>query len=400
MTASKNLIATSVALLAAHPGPTQVQWTLAALDREIGFTAEALKLELARTNTPWTAIKVEKGVGAILLTIRTRADIPKGSENDYAEKLTLELCRTKPLQAVITRLPIGIVIAIDTPSRSRVVTTDIDNRVCTKKLPGSVAPTYVTAGSVSASAHGEPIARRSPPAEEFPSEARLISAGKGKPEEITSCAAFEQKLGVLQPNAKAVFSFQPPQAPEKSEFETTAAFEERVRAYARGAAEKAALVYNVIALDKDRMSYDAETETMRISYGPFDFGSGSIGLDRWLISEDSYIGSNAFGVTRRVEVERYAILKGKLRAPEKVYPVALELKMPASEAKAFKDDRQGRIHVLSRLLKMETGNISRGTPTIDRPTDYFFNEKIAVLDPLCVRMTSGKRLVPGWAPAL
>lgn len=219
-------------------------------------------------------------------------------------------------------------------------------------------------------------------AQEFPSDIVVRFGGKTPPVHVSSCEEWRAKLARGPTNSKWVYEYRS-DVPDKDEYETTEHYQRRImreRAYAS------------VALDVSfyEATYDADAGTLTIDY---DGKGGLVFLHKQSLG--TYVGSNAFGVSRRVTKTKQVALTASFEDNTLFQPSHVVLNVSPARAKSIKED--GRIRVLGEIVKSEWGPINFSSdPTLDDPTDEQMEMRDVTLVPLCAAVeVAGK--VTEWS---
>lgn len=214
---------------------------------------------------------------------------------------------------------------------------------------------------------------------------------------ITDCATFREKVWSIDEATPLLRRlFVNPVAP-KSEFERSDAYATRLVAALDAKVGDMSRIYTIVGVDSSNATYDADRGILTIKYG--DYYSDKVPLteelDSWDNTERSYVGSNSFGVKRRVKSyagiklrSRFAFQKGDL--PEK-----LEISMTPVDAYRFKN-HNGWLHILSALDGYST-DISHAEATISDPVEVLTSYRDVDLIPKCAVFTLAATNIDGWA---
>jgi TonB family protein len=220
----------------------------------------------------------------------------------------------------------------------------------------------------------------------FPKPAKIRLSDKAVTAEVSDCGDWLRRLDELPHNHKWAEFQQPPRAPAKGEFETTAEYESRLAAYGR---QLEPTWVNVgFKVDPNALTYDADRGVMLVHYG-----TDKAGLDGSFSEKNAYTGVNVFGVTAEVTAMNLRSTAAKFEPSETALPRKLEFAMAPAAARDLKE--RGIVHVLGVLLGTEgKGGFSRAT--LSSPTDFSYGHNDIRIQPICVAVTVGDLQIASW----
>jgi len=203
----------------------------------------------------------------------------------------------------------------------------------------------------------------------------IIEFGQPRPSvTFSSCTEWKAQLDRNQTNEDWLrsFSLEPI---EKGEFESTSEFNQRK------ASRNPAFANVSFKIDPSELSYDVDRQLLSV---------GPLINRKTLVSEelgrDTYVGTNAFGVSVNVLRIRSYELNVEFENATAVLPSRLTIPMVPQAAQAI--ERDGSLHVLGQIVKTASGG-GRGAPTINSPLETFRSETTVTINPICVATMVG-----------
>lgn len=204
---------------------------------------------------------------------------------------------------------------------------------------------------------------------------------KRPPTTFANCGEWRSTVNENQTNERWLWNHISPKV-EKSEFETTAEFEQRKL--------QASYPFTnlTVSLNSDDMRYDADKQILIINHV-----DDEATLDVKTLDVESYLASNAFGVTKNVEQTKATRLVVKFVNPRAIFPARFEVRMDAATAREFKKGID--IAVLGKVLGTNSESW-RSAPTLDDPTESIVQDKKVTVLPVCVAIDVTGRQFSDW----
>ena len=201
---------------------------------------------------------------------------------------------------------------------------------------------------------------------------------------VENCQQWSANLNSL-PDNFAWFADQTlaPQ-PVRGEFETAGEYATRVQSWKAGSK----IWLNAgFAIDPDDFTFDPDRDVLRLTPT-----NDIIGGESEFDDLGTYVGANAFGVTREVRRKRLHSRVVSIEGYGHVLPKGREISMDRETAADL--EKNGRLHVLGYLRDTD-GEFNRGTPTLDRPSDFTLSRKILFIVPVCFAIVHRGQPVEG-----
>ena len=213
---------------------------------------------------------------------------------------------------------------------------------------------------------------------------------------INSCADFENSVWLTEEATPLLRRLFVNPVADKSEFETSSAYADRLIAAVNAKIGDMIRVYTVVPVSGAHATYDADLGIMTIKYGDYLSESTPLTeeLDSWGETQTSYSASNSFGVKRLVKSYSGYELRGNFKFKRGDLPKSFEVPMSSDEAYLFKNHR-GWLHVLSYLDGYST-DVEHLEATINDPVEVITRYRDVTLIPKCAVFTSGARTIEGW----
>lgn len=201
---------------------------------------------------------------------------------------------------------------------------------------------------------------------------------------VRNCQEWSANLNSL-PDNFAWFADQTlADQPVRGEFETAGEYAARVQSWKAGSR----IWLNAgFEIDPDDFTYDPDREVLRLTPT-----NDIIGGESEFNDLGTYVGANAFGVTREVRRNRLHSRVVSIEGYGHVMPKGREIPMDRETAAEL--EKNGRLHVLGYLRDTD-GEFSRGTPTLDRPSDFTWSRKILFIVPVCFAVVHRGQPVDG-----
>lgn len=212
----------------------------------------------------------------------------------------------------------------------------------------------------------------------------IVEFGSDKPSiSFSSCNEWRSQINSGQTNEDWLMKYYL-EPIKKNEFETTIAFEARQKA--------ASLRYANISfkIHPDELSYDADTRIMHV--GPMR-NRRTLAADE--LGRDTYIGTNAFGVSAEVVRIRSVKLTVDFENSTAILPSRVDIPMAPEIAEAL--ESTGSVYVLGEIVKTASGG-GRGVPTVSSPIETFTSENIVTINPVCIATMLGEKEVTWEEP--
>ncbi|WP_196491810.1 energy transducer TonB [Erythrobacter donghaensis] len=201
---------------------------------------------------------------------------------------------------------------------------------------------------------------------------------------VQDCQQWSTNLNSL-PDNFAWFADQTlAQQPVRGEFETATEYAARVQSWKVGSR----IWLNAgFEIDPDDFTYDPDREVLRLTPT-----NAIIGGESEFDDLGTYVGANAFGVTREVRRRKLHSRVVSIEGYDHVMPQGREIPMDRETAADL--EKNGRLHVLGYLRDTD-GEFSRGVPTLDRPSDFTLSRKILFIVPVCFAVVHRGQPVDG-----
>ena len=213
---------------------------------------------------------------------------------------------------------------------------------------------------------------------------------------IQDCADFKRKLWLLPQADTLLRQAAASGAAEKSEFESVAEYQDRVRREL-SAYLTADKVYLIHPLKDNWSSYNAERQELTVEF-PAYTRSGYIpvgfSLSSRVANGTTYRGTNAFGVSRTIQKQTRIADSVDYTFPTSVTDSPIIFPMNGSDAEMFKMGI-GVMHILGEIIKTNVRRVT-STPTLQRPVETRVTQFETTMRPRCAYITFGPELVESW----
>jgi hypothetical protein len=223
-------------------------------------------------------------------------------------------------------------------------------------------------GAIAAVAGAQPVPFGAPSL--FNAPAQIVS--EGGTVTVQDCQQWSANLTALPDNFSWFADQALPSKPVRGEFETGDEYATRLQSWESGSR----IWLNAsFELDPDDFTYDPDRGVLTLTPT-----NDIIGGESEFDDLGTYVGTNAFGVSREVRRSRLHARVVSIKGHEHVMPKGRQI--PMDRATAADLEQNGRLHVLGYLRDTD-GEFSRGTPTLDRPSDLTLSRKILFIVPVC-----------------
>lgn len=216
---------------------------------------------------------------------------------------------------------------------------------------------------------------------ELPGPTVVHYSGKQLPATFQSCADWENRLLTAKPNNAWLVDHKP-QDIVKGEFETTEAYE------LRRSEQQRAYVNLAIPIDPSGLRYDADSQIMKVDLPQYAT------LQRDVLINDSYVGTNSFGAMIEIERAREKIFSVQFENARAVLPDDRYIPMTIESAKALKTS--GVIRVLGLVTGHDDSYLRYRKPSLDDPRDEGALHSKFLVKPFCVAVVVDGKMLPDW----
>lgn len=214
----------------------------------------------------------------------------------------------------------------------------------------------------------------------------IHAQGKSPPFSVASCEDWLDRLETIPSNHKFVEFMSPPKLGPKSEYETVDAYAARLATFS--ATDRTIWVNLVFKVDPKMLSYNADTEELRIAYD-----GDKAGIETEWKEGTPRQGTTAFGVSGLIRPLNIRTTSARFSPSERVLPRDQSLTLPAEGARLLKES--GKIHVLGKLVGT-TGSGSFSPATLSNPTALAMGTRTISVEPVCSAVSFGARVLVDW----
>ncbi len=201
---------------------------------------------------------------------------------------------------------------------------------------------------------------------------------------VQDCQQWSANLNSLPDNFSWFADQGPAPRPVRGEFETGDEYAARLQTWENGSKIWLNASFEI---DPDDFTYDPDRRVMTLTPT-----NDIIGGESEFDDLGTYVGANAFGVTREVRRSRLHSRVVSIKGYDHVMPKGRQIPMDRDTAADL--EQNGRLHVLGYLRDTD-GEFSRGTPTLDRPSEFTLSRKILFIVPVCFAVVHRGQPVDG-----